>query len=99
MRCDRLGCAPVLVVASACHERPPVSSPIRTTPSPPAAPARPPAPAPPPTPSRNASPGPLTEAELFQRKSLEELNAEHPLGDAFFDYDRTPCGGTRGVRS
>ncbi len=28
----------------------------------------------------------LTEVELFQLKSLDALNAEHPLGDAFFDY-------------
>jgi peptidoglycan-associated lipoprotein len=31
---------------------------------------------------------PLTEAELFQRKSLSELNAEQPLGDVFFDYEQ-----------
>jgi peptidoglycan-associated lipoprotein len=30
----------------------------------------------------------LTEEELFARKTLEELNAERPLGDAFFDYDQ-----------
>jgi len=26
---------------------------------------------------------------LFDRKSLSELNAEHPLNDAFFDYNET----------
>ena len=90
MRRNRLWCALlfVLVVASACHNRPPAAAPIRTSPSPPAAPARPPAPAPPPTTSRSSNPTPLTEAELFQRKSLDELSAEHPLGDAFFDYDQ-----------
>jgi peptidoglycan-associated lipoprotein len=31
---------------------------------------------------------PLTEAELFRRKSLADLNAEHPLADAFFDYNQ-----------
>jgi peptidoglycan-associated lipoprotein len=30
----------------------------------------------------------LSEAEMFRRTSLEELNAEHPLADAFFDYDQ-----------
>jgi peptidoglycan-associated lipoprotein len=25
---------------------------------------------------------------LFQRKSLDALNREHPLADAFFDYDQ-----------
>jgi len=29
----------------------------------------------------------LTEEEIFARKSLEELNNEHPLDDAFFDLD------------
>jgi len=31
----------------------------------------------------------LTEEEIFARKSLEELNNEHPLDDAFFDYDKS----------
>ena len=31
---------------------------------------------------------PLSEAELFRRKSLADLNAEHPLSDAFFDYNQ-----------
>ena len=39
----------------------------------------PPAPAPPPR--------PLTEDEIFQRKTLDQLNAEKPLGDIAFDYD------------
>ena len=30
---------------------------------------------------------PLTEDEIFQRKTLEQLNAEKPLGDIAFDYD------------
>jgi hypothetical protein len=30
----------------------------------------------------------LTEDEIFARKTLEELNAEGPLADAFFDYDQ-----------
>jgi peptidoglycan-associated lipoprotein len=80
----------VLFAASACHKRPPATAPTRTipSPSPSAAPARPPAPAPPPTPAARPAPPPLTEAELFQRKSLDELNAEHPLADVFFDYDQ-----------
>ena len=53
------------------------------------APTRPPAPPAPPAPARAAAApsAPLTEAELFARKSLEELNSEHPLSDAFFAYD------------
>lgn len=81
----------VLCAASACNKRAPAISPTRTMPSPsPTASAvtpRPPAPAPPP---RAVAPAarPLTEAELFQRKSLDEINAERPLGDVFFDYDQ-----------
>jgi peptidoglycan-associated lipoprotein len=50
----------------------------------------PPPPAPPPPPAAVA-PAPLvatlTEEEIFARKTLAELNAERPLGDAFFDLD------------
>ncbi len=36
-----------------------------------------------------ASPSaPLSDAEIFRRKSLADLNAEHPLSDAFFDYNQ-----------
>ncbi len=31
----------------------------------------------------------MTEEELFARKTLEELNAERPLGAAFFDLDQS----------
>ncbi|NOT43606.1 MAG: peptidoglycan-associated lipoprotein Pal, partial [Acidobacteria bacterium] len=29
----------------------------------------------------------LSEDELFQQKTLDQLNAERPLSDVFFDYD------------
>src|SRR6266850_150740 len=41
-----------------------------------------PPPAPPPPAAR-----PLTEDEIFQRKTIAELNAERPLADVYFDYD------------
>jgi len=34
-----------------------------------------------------APPPPPTEEELFDRKSLAELNSEQPLGNVSFDYD------------
>jgi peptidoglycan-associated lipoprotein len=34
----------------------------------------------------------LSEDEIFRRKSLDALNAEHPLGDVFFDYDQSQLG-------
>ena len=78
------------VAGAACHSRPPTTAPARTMATAPTAPARPLAPPPPPPPAAAARPAlaPLTEAELFRRKSLDELNAEHPLSDAFFDYDQ-----------
>jgi peptidoglycan-associated lipoprotein len=30
----------------------------------------------------------MSEEDLFRLKSLDELNAEHPLADTFFDYDQ-----------
>jgi peptidoglycan-associated lipoprotein len=49
----------------------------------------PPPPPPPPAPPAPPAPAPLSEDEVFARKSLEELNAEKPLGDVFFDLDRS----------
>ena len=86
-------CCALLVLAmtgAACHTRPPAVAPSRTMPTPSTVPARPPAPPPPPRAASRpaAAAAPLTEADLFRRKSLGELNAEHPLSDVFFDYDQ-----------
>jgi peptidoglycan-associated lipoprotein len=59
-------------------------------PPPPAAPATPPAPPPPPpAPTPPAAPRPLTEEQIFAQKSLDQLNAEHPLTDVYFDLDQS----------
>lgn len=68
---------PVVTPAAASAPAPPAVPPV-----PPAPPARAAAPAPPPA-------RPLTEEEAFNRKSVDALNAEHPLSDAFFDYNQT----------
>ncbi|MEQ1870550.1 MAG: peptidoglycan-associated lipoprotein Pal [Vicinamibacterales bacterium] len=34
-------------------------------------------------------PAPLTEEQIFAQKSLEQLNAEKPLGDVYFDLDQS----------
>jgi peptidoglycan-associated lipoprotein len=36
----------------------------------------------------SAAPKPLTEEEIFARKSLDDLNREMPLADVFFELDR-----------
>jgi peptidoglycan-associated lipoprotein len=79
----------VTVVGTGCHHLPPASAPSQTVSNAPTVSARPPAPPPPPTASARpaATPAP-SEAELFRRKSLGQLNAEHPLSDVFFEYDQ-----------
>jgi peptidoglycan-associated lipoprotein len=77
----------ILVLAiSGCNKKPPqVAAP--PPPPPPAAPAPPPPPPPPPPPA--PAPAALTEEEIFQRKTVDQLNAEKPLGDVFFDLDKS----------
>src|SRR5262245_61705629 len=77
-------------VGVACHARPIAPAPAPPAPTAAAEPARPPSPPPPAPRASAARPAPAapTDAELFERKSLEELNAEHPLRDVFFDYDQ-----------
>jgi len=76
---------------AACHHAVKQTA-VTPTPQPtpaPAAPARPPAPAPPPrAAAAPAAPRALTEDDLFNRETLDALNASHPLSDAFFDYDQ-----------
>jgi len=84
--------AALAVSAAACHKAPPQVAvappppppppPAATAPPPPPPPA-PPAPAPPPP----AAPAPLTEEQIFARKTLDQLNQEKPLTDVFFDLD------------
>ena len=77
----------VACAGAACHTKPPATMPTQPMPAA-TVPAKPPAPPPPPAAART-SPRPLSEQEMFARKSLSELNGEHPLNDAFFDYDQT----------
>lgn len=92
MRYEPLTFAVLVAVlgGTACHKAAPQISPARSTsvaPSPSPAPARPPAPPPPRATAPAPPPAPLSEDEIFRRKSLAELNAERPLADTFFDYD------------
>jgi peptidoglycan-associated lipoprotein len=70
-----------------CHKKVPPPSPQPAPP--PAAAPTPPPPPPTPAPPPPAPPAPLSEEEVFARKSLDELNAEKPLGDVFFDLDKS----------
>ena len=43
-------------------------------------------------------PAPLTEEQIFAQKSLDQLNAERPLADVFFDSTSRRSATTRGRR-
>jgi peptidoglycan-associated lipoprotein len=85
-------CATLVLLSAmsgiACHHNPkPQPAP---PPPPPAAapPATAPAPPPPPPPApKPAAPATPTEEEVFRTKTLDQLNSEKPLGDAFFALD------------
>ena len=47
------------------------------------------APAPPPPPPPAAPPRALSDEEIFARKSVDQLNAEKPMDDVFFDLDKS----------
>lgn len=73
---------------ASCRKAPPAATPA-APPPPAAAPAKPPPPPPPPPPAAAPAPAPLTEDQIFAQKSLEQLNAERPLGDVYFDLDES----------
>ena len=77
----------MVIVISGCAKKVPPPAPPPPAPPPAAAPPPPPPPPPPPRPAPAPPPRPLTEDEIFQRKTLDELNAEKPLGDAYFELD------------
>ena len=70
--------------AKAAPEAPPPPPPPAAAPPAPPAPPPPPPPAPPPE-----KPRALTEEEIFAGKSLDQINAERPLGDVYFDLDQS----------
>ena len=78
-----------VVGVSACGKKKPAPPAAAPPPAPPPAapPTTPPPPPPPPAPPREAPPRPPTDEEIFGKATLEELNAQKPLADAFFDLD------------
>jgi peptidoglycan-associated lipoprotein len=82
----------VAVTGAACH-RNPKPQPPAPAPAPAPPPPTTPAPPPPPPPAPAPAPAPApTEDEIFRKKTLEQLNAEKPLGDVFFGLDSTDLG-------
>ena len=79
-----------LAVTAACAKKTPAPAPAALPPPPPpAAPRTPPPPPPPPPPEAAPAPRPLGEEEIFARKSVDQLNAEKPMDDVFFDLDKS----------
>src|SRR3954452_20819978 len=81
--------AALAVAAAGCHKKVPAAAPMPPPPPPPAAPSTPPPPPPPPPPAAAPAPRPLTDEEIFARKSVDQLNAEKPLDDVFFELDQS----------
>ena len=80
--------AALAIAVAGCHKKVPAAAPMPPPPPPPTAPATPPPP-PPPPPAAAPAPRPLTEEEIFARKSVDQLNAEHVLDDVFFELDKS----------
>jgi peptidoglycan-associated lipoprotein len=89
----RLSAALVLVAAltaGACGKKKPETPPPAAAPAAPApAPTTPPPPPPPPPPPAPPAETPLTEDQIFDRMTLDDLNKQAPLADVFFAYDAT----------
>ena len=81
-------CSALAVVAAGCHKRVPPAAPAPPPTTPTTAPATPPSPPPPPAPAAAPAPRPLSEEEIFARKSLDQINSERPLDDVYFDLDK-----------
>jgi peptidoglycan-associated lipoprotein len=78
----------LLLTVNACHKRPPAIASTR----PPATITAPIPPSSSPRSSNTAAAAPeaapLTESQLFDRMTLDQLNASQPLSDVFFNYDQ-----------
>jgi peptidoglycan-associated lipoprotein len=93
-----IGAAGLLVAVVSCAGKkapppvapPPPPPPVQVAPPPPAPPPpapRPPAPRPPAPP-----PPPPSEIDIFNKKTVADLNNERNLDDVFFDYDKADLG-------
>ena len=85
-------CAAVALAAvigvSACAKKKPAPPPPAPPPPTAQAPATTPPPPPGPPPAPRETPRTPTEDEIFASKTLDQLNAEKPLSDVFFDLDQ-----------
>jgi len=88
--CSIAVCSALVVFAAGCHKKvaaAPPAPPPGSTPTAPVTP--PPPPPPPPAPNPVPAPRPLNEDDVFARKTVDQLNAERPLDDVYFDLDKS----------
>jgi peptidoglycan-associated lipoprotein len=79
----------IALTVMACGRKvPPPPPPPPEPPAPVVTPAPPPPPPPAPAPAPPPAPRPLTEDEIFSKKTVDDLNKEMPLADVHFDYDQ-----------
>jgi peptidoglycan-associated lipoprotein len=78
-------CLTAVLAVSACGKKKPVTPPPAPAPPPATRPENPPPP--PPAPAATPDTRVPTEEELFQKMTLDELNAKKPLSDAYFSLD------------
>ncbi len=81
-----------VVGVSACAKKKPAPAPAAPPPVAEQPRTTPPPPPPPPAAPRDPAPVPLTEDEIFARKSVDDLNREKPMTDAFFALDSAQVG-------
>ena len=79
----------VVLAAAGCHKKAPAAVPAPPPAPPPAAPATATTTAASAAATGRDTAAALTEEEIFARKSLEQLNAERPLDDVYFDLDQS----------
>ncbi len=87
--------AGLLVLSGACGKKVPPAAPAPAPPVTPAPARTTPPPPPPPQPTSPVVPTPPpapTEAEIFARMTLDELNSSHPLDDIYFEFDKSDLG-------
>jgi peptidoglycan-associated lipoprotein len=77
-----------VVGVSACAKKKPIPPPVAPAPAPAEQPRTTPTPPPPPPPAPpEPAARPLTEDEIFAKATVDELNAQKLLADAYFDLD------------
>jgi peptidoglycan-associated lipoprotein len=83
-----IGASVAMMAVSACGKKP-TPAPPPPPPPPETRPVTPPPPPPPPPPAPAPEPKAPTEEELFEKMTLDELNAKRPLANVFFALDRS----------